>query len=344
MPLTDSDIFKAQIYRNKNTDEDKKKFTAEWKELTQICKQGDLTIDDVFRYYTHILRARKEDKSKEVGLRKFYASDSYERLKDENLMSEITQLAKFWRLVNMEIEPDEENTYTLSTNAKKYLHCLKCYPNEYWKYATNVFFLRNKESETFEQDFELMLKKLISFLFAKFIDAPTVNAIKDDIYATCISLNQKKELQFKINFNENSLKNKIKELASSRLSRDLLLLEAYLNPAQKSKIPETFDIEHIFPKKWQNTNYNGWNKKDATEYLDKFGNKIVLEKKLNIQAGNGYFGVKKEKYSHSAIAIVKDLSNYPKEDWLKLDIEKREENFIANILNFFKDNIQLKVE
>lgn len=344
MPLTDSDIFKAQIYRNKNTDEDKKKFTAEWKELTQICKQGDLTIDDVFRYYTHILRARKEDKSKEIGLRKFYASDSYERLKDENLMSEITQLAKFWRLVNMEIEPDEENTYTLSTNAKKYLHCLKCYPNEYWKYATSVFFLRNKESETFEQDFELMLKKLISFLFAKFIDAPTVNAIKDDIYATCISLNQKKELQFKINFNENSLKNKIKELASSRLSRALLLLEAYLNPAQKSKIPETFDIEHIFPKKWQNTNYNGWNKKDATEYLDKFGNKIVLEKKLNIQAGNGYFGVKKEKYSHSAIAIVKDLSNYPKEDWLKLDIEKREENFIANILNFFKDNIQLKVE
>lgn len=344
MPLTDSDIFKAQIYRNKNTDEDKKKFTTQWKELTQICKQGDLTIDDVFRYYTHILRARKEDKSKEVGLRKFYASDSYERLKDENLMSEITQLAEFWRLVNKDIEPDEENTYTLSTNTKKYLHCLKCYPNEYWKYATSVFFLRNKDSETFEQDFELMLKKLISYLFAKFIDAPTVNAIKDDIYATCISLNQKRGLQFKINFNENSLKNKIRELASSRLSRALLLLDAYLNPAQKSKIPETFDIEHIFPKKWQNTNYNGWNKKDATEYLDKFGNKIVLEKKLNIQAGNGYFGVKKEKYSRSDIAIVKDLSNYPKEDWLKLDIEEREKKFIANILNFFKDNIQLKVE
>ena len=59
---------------------------------------------------------------------------------------------------------------------------------------------------------------------------------------------------------------------------------------------EPSDIEHIFPKKWQDTNYNGWTKIDADLYLDRFGNKTVFEKKLNIQAGNGYFGVKKQKY------------------------------------------------
>jgi len=77
LPLADSDIFKAQIYRNCTTEETRKEFTETWKDLTQICKQGNLSIDDIFRYYTHVLRARSNDKSKEVGLRKFYAENTW---------------------------------------------------------------------------------------------------------------------------------------------------------------------------------------------------------------------------------------------------------------------------
>ena len=54
------------------------------------------------------------------------------------------------------------------------------------------------------------------------------------------------------------------------------MLDAYLNINQSDLIPATFDIEHIFPKKWQDTNYNGWDKKDADLYLDRFGNKIIF--------------------------------------------------------------------
>ena len=339
LPLADSDIFKAQIYRNNNTEDKRKEFTTQWKELTQCCKQGNLSIDDVFRYYTHILRARNNDKSKEVGLRKFYADDKYKRLKDENLMSEIMILAEFWRYVNVGIEPDEEVNYSISIEARKYLHCLSCYPNEFWKYTTSVFFLKNKESETFDQDFIIMLKKLVSYLLAKFIEAPTVNAIKDDIYAACISLNNNNELQVRITLNEELLKRLIDGFASSRLSRALLLLDAYLHPNQIDRIPETFDIEHIFPKKWQETNYNGWSIEDANAYLDRFGNKTVFEKKLNIQAGNGYFGVKKQKYSLSKIATVLELSNYYKNDWIKEDIEEREKRFKETIIDFFRTNL-----
>lgn len=32
-------------------------------------------------------------------------------------------------------------------------------------------------------------------------------------------------------------------------------------------------------------------------YLDRLGNKIAIEKKLNIQASNGYFGQKKSLYN-----------------------------------------------
>jgi len=341
LPLADSDIFKAQIYRNLDTEDKRKEFTTTWKELTQICKQAHTSIDDIFRYYTHVLRARSNDKSKEVGLRKFYhgSDQKYTRLKDASLMTEIMDLANFWRFINVGVEPEEEVNYVISVEARKYLHCLSCYPNEFWKYATSVFFLKNKESLTFDNDFCKMLQKLIAFLFAKFIDAPSVNAIKDDIYNACITLQNQNELQFRINLNEDLLKQQIDGHSSSRISRALLLLDAYMNPSQTHLIPETFDIEHIFPKKWQDTNYNGWNIDDAVKYLDRFGNKIVFEKKLNIQAGNGYFGVKKQKYSLSKIACVVDLSTYHKNDWVKEDIEERETIFKASILSFFKTQL-----
>jgi hypothetical protein len=207
-----------------------------------------------------------------------------------------------------------------------------------------VFFLKNKGSDRFEADFEVFLKKLMAFLFAKFIDTPSINAIKDDIYVACISIQQGQIFNREFKLNEEYLKTKMEEQASARLSRPLLLLDAYLHDEQVELVATTFDIEHIFPKKWQDTNYNGWEEKDAESYLDRFGNKIVFEKKLNIQAGNGYFGKKKDRYSSSKIAVVLELSNYPKSDWLKEDIEKREDEFKSRILDFLKKHLNLPVE
>jgi uncharacterized protein with ParB-like and HNH nuclease domain len=340
MPLADSDIFKAQIYRNLDTEIKRKDFTNTWKELTQICKHAHISLDDIFRYYTHILRAKDNDKSKEVGLRSFYAKNNYERLRKDNLINEIVALANFWLCLNTGREPNEEDKYIISTENRKYLHCLSCYPNEYWKYVTSVFFMKNKNSETFDDDFCILLRKLTAFLFAKFIDTPTVNAIKDDIFVSCISVYSNNELQVKFNFDEDTIKQKINGHSSSRLSRALLLLDAYLHKNQTNLIPDTFDIEHIFPKKWQDTNYNGWNFNDAQSYLDRFGNKIVLEKKLNIQAGNGYFGIKKQKYASSKIACVRELSSYSKNDWLKEDIEERETNFKDRLVVFFREQLK----
>lgn len=339
MPLADSDIFKAQIYRNYERKEKEKEFTDTWKELTRICKEGGFEINDVFRYYTHILRARKNDKSKEIALRRFYAGDKYKYLRSPNLMTEIMDLAFFWRFINTEKEPDIEYSYSFSIRAHMWLHCLSHYPNEYWKYATSVFYLKNKTSQTFETDFENFLKKLMAFLFAKFIERPTVNAIRDDVYNSCISITKNDNLKYNFTLNEPSLNQQIEKLSSSRISKALLLLYAYLNPRQTEIIPSTFDIEHIFPKKWQDTNYNGWERHEADLYLDKLGNKIVLERKLNIQAGNGYFGNKKNKYKSSKIAAVLELANYPNNDWVKDDIESRETKFKKELISFFKTNL-----
>lgn len=337
MPLADSDIFKAQIYRSIDGAEEKRVFSNKWKELDELCETAKISIDDLFRYYSHVLRARNGDKSKEVGLRKFYAQESYKRLKDENLMPEITELANFWYYVNNRANPSsEEISYSFSTEARQYIHCLECYPNEFWRYITSVFFMKNKNDVQFEDKFTDFLKQLVIFLFVRFIDKPSVNAIKDPIYVGCIKVSNGEIDVFSININEGYLTERIVEFSSSRLSRSLLLLHAYLHTNQAQLIDGSFDIEHIFPKKWQDTNYIGWSHEDAWDYLDRFGNKVILEKKLNIQAGNGYFGVKKDRYSLSKYATVSELAHYPKNDWVKEDIESREQNFISDLIQFFQ--------
>lgn len=339
MPLADSDIFKAQIYRSIEGIDERKQFTELWKDLTQICKEGHVSLDDVFRYYTHVLRARNNDKSKEVGLRKFYAEDKYARLKTNSVINEIVELANFWRYVNVCKEPDEELLYSISIEARKFLQVLSLYPNDFWKYSVSVFFIKNASSSTFDADFTKILKQLTSFLFVKFIHTPSVNAIKDDTYNSCVSIYSSNLLNFKLNFNEELLLHDFDKHHSSRISRALLLLEAYLNPNQTELIPANFDIEHIFPKKWQDTNYNGWSFEDAKLYLDRFGNKIVLEKKLNIRAGNGYFGIKKLRYRDSRIATIHDIAAHPNSDWLKEDIEYREVLFKKNLITFFMNEV-----
>lgn len=348
MQLSDSDIFKAQLYQNVPED-NKKFFNDKWRNLKEICDNTGYTIDDIFRFYTHVLRARNKDRSKEIGLRKFYSSNNYELLKNQELLNEITILASFWEKVSRIHNEDEEDVdffYNFSNNVKKLLHVLSFYTNDFWQYPVSVFFMsqKNKNKDMFNKEFELLLKKLVAYLFSKFIEKSTVGNIKSDIYSACVMIDEGKISNlFDYSLKEDEIKRKINDVP--KLTKALLLLYAYLNEKQVNLVSEKFDIEHIFPKKWQNTNYNNWDIDSAQIYLDNIGNKVVLEKKINIQAGNGYFERKKSKYKKSDIACVKEIAEMKerngqeKTDWLKDDIVQREKVIVSKLINYFKYNL-----
>jgi hypothetical protein len=342
LPLADSDVFKAEIYKSIETTDKRREFTDDWNELTSFCKNANISLDDIFRYYMHVIRARTNDGTKEVGLRKFYAgkNSDYSHLKNPGLIKDLLLLANFWTYVNTRKEPSDDDGYIISVETRKYFHCLSWYPNDYWKYPVSVFFLKHRESRTFDTDLCVFLKRLLSILFFKFIYSPSINAIRDDIYNIYISIQKGTEWSINLTLNNESFYKRLtEEFASPRISRALILLHAYLDKNQNELIPAIFDIEHIFPKKWQDTNYNGWNFNDAQVYLESFGNKIVLERKLNIQAGNNYFNNKKQRYASSKISSVLILSNLSQKDWRKNDIEEREKLFVEDVLRFFKENI-----
>ncbi|MDR1302342.1 MAG: DUF262 domain-containing protein [Treponema sp.] len=337
-PLSDSDIFKAKMYRSYKTKKEQQIFTKTWNELTETSNVVGIGVDGIFRYYMHVIRARENNNKREIGLRRFYADRQYAYLKTKNILQELISLANFWWYVVYREDSSSEG-YIIPEEAMKWLHCLTCYPNEYWKYPVNVFFLKNNSSKDFSVNLCSLLKKEIAFLFGKFIITPTINAIRDDIYNAYISIDKKNDPKFKPDFTIDNVNQRLQEYTSPRLAKALLLLDAYLNKKQKSLIIENFQIEHIFPKKWQNTNYNGLNEEEAEEYFELYGNKVVFEQKLNIQAGNGYFGKKKEKYEKSEIANVIELSKLKQNDWVKSDIEKRENRFCHTIIDFIKNEL-----
>lgn len=337
LPLSDSDIFKAKIYKA-TSEEKRKEFVEKWKELSEICLESGFEIDDMFRYYSHIIRGKNSDTSKEIALRKFYLNNDYIKT-EKDLINELIQLAKFWACVEY---PKFSESYGLELGLenRKLIQCLWSYPNEYWRYVLSVFYFNNKDSSCFNDDLNKLLKKLVSYLFVKFIDNPTVNAIKTDVFKYCVYLSGKSEDNLFIK-DVDSVKDKISTFGKSKLSRSLILLHSYLyaDGEQKELFDNDIEIEHIFPKKWQDTNYNGWLYAEAESYLERLGNKIPFEKKLNIQAGNGYFGAKKVKYSDSSVYEVQRLGKYHKNDWIKDDIEEREKSMIDRLITFFKENL-----
>lgn len=330
IPLSDSDIFKGIIFKNKKTQEERKSFAEEWKELENDNKGN---MDFIFRNYMHIIRARNNTKTSEIGLRPFFTKEYKECL--QNSMGEITELSKFWN-------GEYDKNYSLkSLQFYKVLHCL---PNEYWKYLDSAYYMYFKDKNDYFESHthEKFLSRLITHCIVKFIDKPTISVIKPIIFNAYASLYEKGEIDFQTDTQqilENEPHFKEQFFKAYKLIPSLLMLNSYLKyPEQETDI--SGEIEHIFPKttNWRK-NYTGWDKEEAKPFIESIGNKMWLEKKLNIKASNGYFDDKKVEYEKSKFLEAQDLAKYPKNDWLKEDIEARNGEIYQRLKAFFEKNL-----
>ena len=115
----------------------------------------------------------------------------------------------------------------------------------------------------------------------------------------------------------------------------ILKLLAYEEEKQVDLLPGYWEIEHIFPQTWD-TKYYTLDEEEANDKLEHIGNKLPLEKKLNISASNNYFDKKKEKYKESGIAICKKLGNSSLGEWYLNNIEQNDEKICSLLKGLFK--------
>lgn len=351
MPLSDSDIIKGIIYKSIDN---KEAFAKKWKELeSNLINQDNgekyFDMNFLFVQYTHITRARNQDSSNEIGLRRFYTTKKYKDkdkvlrgvLEDsKKVVNEIEELQKFWLSI---YNYDDER---ISLESWQMFNVLMLYPNEYWKGLVSAyyFYCRDKGLDFYNNEKILLpfLKKSVVNLCVKFIDYPSVDGIKKPIFNAYANFKEKKDqLDFKINAKEilaNEEKFKGSFFSVKKLTNSIISLYLYIAYPEQEVIIDG-EIEHILPQKWKTANYNNWNEEDANKYLEQIGNKMLLEKIVNIKARNACFKKKKEEYKESKSKEAQELANGSKNDWIKEDIEERNEKIYTTLKAFFEDNI-----
>lgn len=336
LPLSDADIFKAKIYnyltKNKTSKEELNKFVTDWKTLEikakDVFKDG---IQQLFYYYMFYLRAnRKDDKTTTPGLRNYFKDENYQSLFDKNLISKLEEILNFWLVVNNRITLDDES-WSSDLKILEILDCLRNYPNEFWKYPVIIYYLTYKDKSDFNNEFLMFLRRFYTFLIEKYIQMPTINAVKGDILKLDIKITSTSKPSFdETNYMKSDEFKKALVNPHYKIVRMLLLLLAYNNENQKELLPEKWEIEHIFPQSW-NDNYINIPVDTLREKIEHLGNKLPFEKRLNIKASNGYFGRKKKEYEQSEIEIVKDMAKSDFEDWVTNNIEARDKKIVEEI-------------
>lgn len=333
LPLSDADIFKAKIYNQLDPDE-KKDFIDRWKDLDEQATDANESIQQLFYYNMFYLRALDADtKTTTPGVRKYYAANKFEKLYKPGLIDSLFVILNLWKVINKDEEIETE-PWSRNIKIKQSLDILSSYPNEFWKYPVVIYYIRYRNDADFESKFELFLNKLLIELLTKYLLIPTINAVKPDILKlnSAIVQSDRPVFDFK-DIDTSQLEARIQN-PNRNVVRMILKVLAY--EQQGELLPAKWEIEHIFPQKWQ-TNYF-LDAPDAAikEKIEHIGNKLPFEKKLNIVAGNGYFKKKRKEYAASKIKITHAMGTSEVQDWDLESITKRDIRISDDIMAILK--------
>ncbi len=302
MPLTDSDIFRAQFYKlfAQDSRQSKDDFVKRWKTLQDLCNKNfrprkGTKFDDLFRRYMYYAKTRRAvEKNSNISdtfsdMRDFYAENNYEILRKKEAFADLETLAQFW---------DDVATRNgrFSQQVLRKLYVLSYSPYSLWSYVVSLYFMSNRNLD--EKKFCAFLDKATAMIlmngvldFGKqTIRRPFVMEFKDIFRGEPLNF----DAQFKPP--ERILRSRLREMKFSPgravLTRAMLAWWTFRDAVQElPPINAKLEIEHIYAK--NRCNFYPLDNPDALEFL---GNKTLLEKRINIGAADYRFADKKKYY------------------------------------------------
>ena len=336
LPLSDADIFKAKIYNHLKSKEEKEEFIEKWKELEEDTQDISESIQQLFYYYMFYLRALENDRNSTTpGLRKYYSANKFKKLLEADILDDLRKILNIWKVIDDYSKNRIENeSWSENKDILKVLDILTSYPNEFWKYPVIVYYLSHKDKKEFEIKFLKFLRKLYVELLKKYIEIPTINAVKANILKLNAEIinSDKPIFDFKA-LPEDEIKEKIKTPHRNAVR---MLLKTLTYDIQDNLLEKKWEIEHILPVKWENNYDLRENEKVAKEKIEHLGNKTPFEKKLNIIATNNYFSKKKILYLNSEIKMTKEIGELKSNKWDLDDIIERDIRMTDKIISILK--------
>lgn len=353
MPLSDADIISAQLYSKSGTD--KQDFNEQWENINKLANELNtrriVNIDAVLQQFMYINRAvNKEyikDSSVDVttpGLRRYYTDIRKELLNDPiKLCENLYKITIIW---------DKIKDYPI---VKLLLKC-----NENAKLYLSSYLYRFETQDVSESNVSDICQCLLRlFTLLELVDVGySSSKFKTFLFSENIKLVDKAVSieTIKINFNDHIRKNWNEQDITEAISGYDKNLLVYINEflyAQSKGLKFDFDdnvnIEHIMPASGNNISTiredaRISDKEEFSMIVNKLGNKILLEEKINKSIGNEWFKTKKQTsinnksgYKDSKYAIAVALTSYPSDIWTKDDIDTATNKGIERIVDFIFD-------
>ncbi|MBQ7561914.1 MAG: DUF262 domain-containing protein [Synergistaceae bacterium] len=318
-PLSDSDIFKAKLYKAFSNNGQKDLFIAKWRDFENICSKST-TVDDIFMRYMYCVRAFAGIRDSGLeSLRDFYSRDDnkFSLLNRDyaKTFDDLITLADFWKDITV------QETKRFSDRVLKQLFILHHMPTNMWTFLVSVYFMANKGDNGIlnEKDFCDFLRKITAFILASRLVRPGNNAPFFNEMASIASghANNFSGYEFDIKQVRERLSH-FDFLNSSKLTKSFVVWQVFQDKQQiLLSLESKFDIEHILPRRRENELSNKSN-------LESIGNKSLLEREINIRASdyrfrdkaNYYLGNtgKKRTNIHELIELADGLENFTEQD------------------------------
>lgn len=346
MPLADADIISAELYHYSGID--KSCFNDRWKRIIEstnrLESQKLTTIDEILNQYMYIIRARNNEKETTLpAVRRYFTDINKETLKNpKSFVDDIEKIIGIWT--------DEEATDELVT-LKQIL--FKHNNNFKFFYATYLYFNSNESDENKKKFIGALLKlfallsiKEYGYSSAKFKTFLIALNMEIGTGASTDEIVQKINKHIDKEFNEDDI---YQTILDSNTNSALVFLNEYLFAKENNIVLKldisNIQIEHIMPSSGRNISTiredANMNEEDFKEYVNKIGNKILLEQYINGSISNEWFKAKKQKpieekrgYKDSVFPIANSLKSYPKDKWEKDDIDQATEKAAKRISKY----------
>lgn len=186
MNLADADIFKARLYNkaalNRQTDD----FIQRWIEFKAECDRQGYGMDEIFRFYSHIVRGKEGISGSEKNLRDFFLNEDFSPLHG-SYVEFMDSLMKILELSDYL----SEMTFSASCIAP-WLQVLEAYTNQYPKYAVFNYLYVNGYENT--DEFIGFLKRLVRYVYSM----GSTTTVKFDIYSAIKRTSWNEEVTFPV--------------------------------------------------------------------------------------------------------------------------------------------------
>lgn len=350
MPLSDSDIFKAQFYKYYTKLGQKDRFIKQWKSLEELTEKvfhplNGTPMDELFTRYMYFRRAKMGIKSSTTeALRKFYEKDNYALLREADTLDDMITLAHFWEDVS------NQDKDRFSQRVLRLLFVLNYAPNGMWTYFVSVYFMQNKDDHGLleEEGFYRFLNKTIGFIWTYAVTNPGVNALRTPVYAEMVNIVNDRPVTFDgFKFEPEKVQSMFSNFVFNNarpITKSMLAWWAFQDDGQELISLETvLEVEHIYAR----NRYDNDKSLSDVRNLEALGNKALLEKRINIRAADYRFADKVKYYqgfTNSRNQQKEGTQNHElillssAEDFTEENIVRRTEDIMSAFVAFLKDN------